>query len=729
MKLRGDVGVAKNSPSLTGRALVMLALFVGFYLLALTLATVLIAAPVLEFVLADRLHAQLLLASLAGLGILWALVPRRRETWVDPGPRFTAETQPELTALVHHVATSVGQQMPSALYLIDDMNAFVATRGGFMGIGGTRVLAVGVPLLVVLDRAELESVLAHEFGHFHGGDTRLLPLVYRTRGVMERTLATASGFVQGVFKAYASFYLARSQGISRSQEFAADQLAARVTAPHTAARALARLMPANAAFEYYRTYEYAPVLQAGRRPPYVAGFQHTLASSMMAGDGARSTDVALGTDVGSRFDSHPSPLDRIRALGVDPDHVLSRPWPSSPALGLLRDVLQVEAALVLQQLEVDPSTVPEIEWDDVGRDVVVPSWRAAVSEQLLPAVPDVAPGAVPTTPDDLATLGAAIFAHAGLTATRPEREAVARRLCAQYLGLAAVDAGWALSSLPGEPIRFTRDGETFDVLDQYTQACEGTIDTGTWRARMEAAGLGEVAAAPLAAPDGAGVSDTAAGVGGTSASRALQDTMTAAGAARGPGVATVVAAGAGPVALQYRAHPPGQGLRSKRELVIDGTTVRWGTQTIRAQDVTAAGYSAVGRSFAVRFATPDGELRFKLTGHGSAEREIEAWRALVHWFERYVEPRLIDERLAQIRATGRTGLGRTVFGWDGITTRKGLLPWDEFAGTAFTGVQVTLHRHADTLDGHVKAGAVKTDLANNGVLVAGLCRAILSSRR
>jgi hypothetical protein len=123
--------------------------------------------------------------------------------------------------------------------------------------------------------------------------------------------------------------------------------------------------------------------------------------------------------------------------------------------------------------------------------------------------------------------------------------------------------------------------------------------------------------------------------------------------------------------------------------VIDGTGVRWGALTIRADDVTAVGYSAINRSFTVRFATVDGELRFKLTGRGAAEREIEAWRSLVGWFERYVEPRLIDERLAEMRATGGTQLGRTTFGWDGITTHRGLLTWDEFAGTAFTGVQVT----------------------------------------
>jgi hypothetical protein len=236
---------------------------------------------------------------------------------------------------------------------------------------------------------------------------------------------------------------------------------------------------------------------------------------------------------------------------------------------------------------------------------------------------------------------------------------------------------------------------------------------------MDAAGFADVVPSRIAKVPSVAV--------GAPAARTAAES--AAAASRGAGVATVMAAGGGAAAPQYRAIPPGQGLRAKRELVIDGTGVRWGALTIRADDVTAVGYSAINRSFTVRFATVDGELRFKLTGRGAAEREIEAWRSLVGWFERYVEPRLIDERLAEMRATGGTQLGQTTFGWDGITTHRGLLTWDEFAGTAFTGVQVTLHRHADTLDGHDKADAVKTDLASNGALVAGLCRAILSSRR
>jgi hypothetical protein len=81
-----------------------------------------------------------------------------------------------------------------------------------------------------------------------------------------------------------------------------------------------------------------------------------------------------------------------------------------------------------------------------------------------------------------------VFEHAGVTATRPERESMARMLCGQYLAVAAADAGWRIDSLPGEPIRFTRNGLAMDLLDDYMQVCGGTLDPQAWRARLSAVG-------------------------------------------------------------------------------------------------------------------------------------------------------------------------------------------------------------------------------------------------
>ncbi|HSK98121.1 MAG TPA: M48 family metalloprotease, partial [Euzebyales bacterium] len=684
-----------------------------FYVLAIVVAVALILAPVLEIMFADRIHFQLLFLALVGIAILWSLVPRRREKWVDPGPRFTAETQPELTQLVRRVAGEVGQPMPDELYLLDDLNAFVTTRGGFLSMGGRRVLAVGVPLMMVLDGEELASVMAHEFGHFHGGDTRLLPLVYRTRGTMQRTLSAATGWVQGIFKAYASFYLARSQGISRAQEIAADRLAARVTNPHATASALARLPVASAAFEYYRSNEYAPVLAAGRQPAYFSGFQGTLESATASRDGAGlSVDVALGDHTHSRFDSHPSPLDRIKALGVDPESVL-RGRPPTTAATLLREPEAVQAALVARHTGSFPTDRTPVRWEDVGMEVLLAGWRSAVDKQLLPAAPHLAPGAVPVDGDDLAELGSAVFQHAGVTATRPERENAARMLCGQYLAVAAADAGWTVESLPGQPVRFVRGGNEWDLFNDYTQVCAGALDLQTWRSRLEAAGIaGLPSGTPHARPSSGGAFHHEP----APQPAAAHDAALAAS----PSPA-MTATEARPATLQYRGKP---GLR--RELVIDGTRLQWGDQVVDAGEVTAIGYRVVNNQWDAQFAIPSGELRFKVN---TGKKASEAWAAVMRWSELYIQPRLVDDLLVQFQRTGRVEIDGVTFTAEGFTARKGsLLRWEEFAGTSFTGAQTALHRRADNLDGHQRVAVVRTHIKHGGALVPALCQALMASR-
>src|SRR2546430_16869096 len=78
--------------------------------------------------------------------------------------------------------------MPTEVSLVADVNAFVTTRGGFMGFGSRRVMGLGLPLLQTLGVRELRAVLAHEFGHYHGGDTKLGPWIYKTRAAIGRTL-------------------------------------------------------------------------------------------------------------------------------------------------------------------------------------------------------------------------------------------------------------------------------------------------------------------------------------------------------------------------------------------------------------------------------------------------------------------------------------------------------------------------------------------------------------
>ena len=51
---------------------------------------------------------------------------------------------------------------------------------------------IGVPLLHVVTERGIRGVIAHEFGHYAGGDTRLGPWIYRTHDTIGRTISRLS---------------------------------------------------------------------------------------------------------------------------------------------------------------------------------------------------------------------------------------------------------------------------------------------------------------------------------------------------------------------------------------------------------------------------------------------------------------------------------------------------------------------------------------------------------
>ena len=55
-----------------------------------------------------------------------------------------------------------------------------------------RVMFVGLPLLQLITERGLRAVIAHEYGHYAGGDTRLGPWIHRTRETVLRTIAHLS---------------------------------------------------------------------------------------------------------------------------------------------------------------------------------------------------------------------------------------------------------------------------------------------------------------------------------------------------------------------------------------------------------------------------------------------------------------------------------------------------------------------------------------------------------
>jgi len=667
--------------SFAGQAVNSILLLIGFYLFVGTLAIGLIALPVLEVVYAKQLHVIAVILAFSGFLLLGALAPRRRQ-WSSLGVPFDAQSQPELWSLIERVAAKTEQQPPATGYLLDEVNAFVLNRGGFLGIGGTRVLGIGVPLMMMVNEPELEAILTHEFGHFDNGDTRLGGLVHSARSVMIRAIQADRGRMRWVFNWYANFYLRYTQKLSRHQELAADQLAAQLTGAETTAIALKRAAVGGAAFRVYWNEEYGPILKAGRRPPYLEGLTRTLRSPRMRAFLRRETTRVEEHDRTAAYDSHPPTSARIRALGCDPAEIASG-FSVHPSSAMLRDLPRVEVATVQRQSIATSSLLP-VAWDDVGTEILVPKWRAIVAEALAQTCPDMSPFDVPTTRDALADLGESIVETQHRAANRIDRISTATEIVSHYLALAAEQAGWAVHALPGEPIRFCRGDVESHLVDDWKHVIAGEIDAASWNEMVRALGIS----------------------------------------------ATVAAVTHG-LSLRKSTQPFEHHVAGRRALTLDGSRARWGDYEISANDITEFWYRGKGNVLEASFRGDLGtlEMRLRLTNHQKRnEPFLAAWNAIVAWSHRYIEPRFVDAMLDSIAVSGSVRVGPIDIQRDGITFAGSTTQWHEVAGIGLRGSEVIVGRLSNT---HQRAERlVAIDARTNGALcLSELAQALRAEAR
>lgn len=484
--------------SLAARAAAAVLLMVGFYVLALGIAAALIAIPIAEITWGHRLDGRLAIFCVVGaFAILRAIVPRR-DRFVPPGPELRETDQPRLFATIREVASATGQAMPREVYLVPEVNAWVMQRGGAMGVGSQRVMGLGLPLVEAVTVDELRAIVAHEFGHYHGGDTALGPWVYRTRAAIGRTLqnlARHSSVLMKPFQWYGAGFLRITHAISRRQEYAADALAAHTVGAAPLASGLRTLHAIGGAFVPYWMTEVAPILERGFRPPIVSGFTRFLAAPEVAADVASGLERELASGASDPYDTHPSLRDRLAALGVVGGQLEPRVptgQGDARAITLLADVDRLEAELV-SFVGTDDRTKPltAIGWADAA-----PVWGGIWRDRLRVSgdrLSGITPAQIP-----------ALAADAAGTAVRfgfsPHREAAQQQGGAgqalHLLGCACVvallDRQWALSALPGEPVVLSRDGAMLTPFTSIARLASGEMDADAWSASWRAIGLLEL---------------------------------------------------------------------------------------------------------------------------------------------------------------------------------------------------------------------------------------------
>jgi len=497
--------------SLQTRAIIAVAFLVGFFALALGAAAGLALLGVklftlLTYVRNGRLMLLIVLAALGCLGasgvIVWSLLPRF-DRFEPPGPELARPDAPELFRLMDELAAAARQAPPAHVYLVPEVNAFVSQRGGVLGFGSRRIMGVGLPLLQLLDVTELRAVLAHELGHFHGGDTRVGPFIYQTYAAVARTVENLGraadkaaeaevntihivmAIVQKPFDWFWAGFMRVTQAVRRGQERTADVLAVELVGSTPLVSGLKKVRGGSAAYHAYMSQELGPALSQGYLPPPARGFERFLTAPKSDERMAKIIEDSLGADVTETYDSHPSLAERVRAA-----ETLARPTRGADprrSVELLTDLEALERRLV--PFLVDGPALKPLAWEEMPEKVLIPGWRrivagrgpqlAGYTAQEFPREPAAIRAIFRKTMDD--------YADEGVEDDDVRSWAVTT--VGMCLGLGLIDHGWSVTSEVGEPIYLQRAGVSIDLFAELRAFYDGKTSREAWTARLRELGL------------------------------------------------------------------------------------------------------------------------------------------------------------------------------------------------------------------------------------------------
>ncbi len=487
-------------------AIVSILLVVFAYLLAFVMAVGLGFAAV-AFAASGRFILLSIGAITCSLIILWSIAPRP-DRFIPPGPELTAAAHPRLFAELSAIAAEFRERMPASVYVMMAPNAWVAQRGGLLGFGSRRVMALGYPMLALLTVSELRAVIAHEFAHYYGGDTALGPWTSKTREAIILSLQRLSSdsgilhtlsewaviailrlLVFGTLALYWKLFLRLTLAVSRQAEYRADELASAIAGAEPLLESLRQLTLAGFGWTTYWTTEAVPSLESGFRPPLADGFRRFLAAPEIERQIQPELKKELAQETPLALATHPTFQQRSQ-------RARSHKYPAAaqddaPALSLLEDVPAVELD-ILRTLFPNPQTdtLLPVPWDAVGEMVYIPNWRESVTQyrDLLVAF------RAADVPDALAKIGsiaAQVHDPPGMLLTREQRADRAAALLWMALAVALLDAGWELHAQPGD-LYLARGADKLDPPDLIMRLRQGTLSAEGYRDLMRNLGISEL---------------------------------------------------------------------------------------------------------------------------------------------------------------------------------------------------------------------------------------------
>jgi len=494
--------------SATFFALLAVTMVVLSYVLILCIAAACASLPILLITTLRTGNAQLVVLAIGGVviaaTILFSIFPRR-DKFLAPGPLLDRSQHPRLFEELDLIAAALNERLPREVYLIGEVNAFVTDRGGILGFGSRRVMGVGLPLLATLGISEFRGVLAHEFAHYYGGDTRLGPWVYKTHTTVARTFQNISSIGQSVglpplfrvmqsivttiLEWYFVFFLRVINFVSRKAEFRADELACIVAGTAPVAQGLRLIHGAALAWPSYWNSEVAPVIGQGSIPPIGLGFASFLKAPNIADQVDKAVADELAEGKTSPFDSHPPLKDRLSAL----QH-LSFPEISAdslPAISLLSDAVAAELLFIETcNPDIPRGSLRQVQWSEITDKVTLPAWRSSVSSHLH-LLQGYTIGHLPGAIRDLSKFAQQIKDPPGMLLTPAQRIERAAHLLAVATALCLIENGWVLNAHPGT-IYLQRGDEQLNVFTLVRDLRSGALTLESWEAKCRALGIAEL---------------------------------------------------------------------------------------------------------------------------------------------------------------------------------------------------------------------------------------------
>jgi Zn-dependent protease with chaperone function len=442
--------------------------------------------------------------------VLWSLLPGKARLEVQGVP-IDLSRETRLRAEVAALANALNEKMPDEVYLVAMANAAV------LQYGKKRIMLLGLPLLELLTISHFRAILAHEFGHYYAGDTRMAPWVFRARVNMAQVItrlgedSTVLSFLSrwvvlgilrlailGLLSLWWKLFNLLTQHVSRKQEYRCDELACYLAGSENLEKGLCSVRLAAATFAPYWNSVVAPVVVRGFRPQLADGYKRFLQTPEIAKAASTALETALASDATGSADSHPplkARIEKARSLAIP-----TTAGDDRPAVTLFEDLPWLELLLLTKVMPaLKASELKPMQWDTAGSEVYVPLWRGEVAK-LAPDLNSITVHTLPNAMAKLSQMAGRMPDPPGTLLTREQRAGRAAEVVGYALALALIDHGWKLHLQPGQSFIESEDGIRINPQSVVAQLCKGNLKADTWLELCQKKAIGDFPLVAAAVP-------------------------------------------------------------------------------------------------------------------------------------------------------------------------------------------------------------------------------------